>query len=195
MSSLPALLLCLAVTAADKDAKPAPQPARVTVTAELACLHCTFGEGDGCAVCLKLDAKTPVLLAGKIAKQFHEDRLGKKVVVVEGTLSRNKDKRLVLTGDSGRFYTDKDKGKVPAKGEVRVAGKACCGQCDLKVCDECTLAVVNGKLPIILHGKLASGHAEKGDGKTITASGKLFIDKRGLVRLDARKVDLGKKKK
>jgi hypothetical protein len=183
------------VTAADKEAKPAPKPARVVITAELACLHCTFGEGDGCAVCLKLNATTPVLLAGKVAKQFHEDRLGKKVVVVEGALSRNKDKRLVLTGDTGRFYTAKDKGKAPAKGEVRVAGLACCGQCDLKVCDECTLAVSNGKLPIILDGKLASDHVEKSDGKTITASGKLFIDKRGLVRLDAKKVDLSKKKK
>src|SRR5262249_29647140 len=163
----------------------------VVITAELACLHCTFGEGDGCAVCLKLNATTPVLLAGKVAKQFHEDRLDRKVVVVEGTLSRNKDKRLVLTGDTGRFYTVKDKGKrrvhhanpvgfypvkergrAPAKGEVRVAGLACCGQCDLKVCDECTLAVSNGKMPIILDGKLASDHVEKSDAKTITASGK-----------------------
>jgi hypothetical protein len=50
MTVLP-LLLALSV-AADK---PAPPTAKATVTAEVACLHCTFGEGDGCAVCLKLD--------------------------------------------------------------------------------------------------------------------------------------------
>src|SRR5437763_16427319 len=111
MTVLP-LLLALSI-AADK---PVPPAAKTTVTAELACLHCTFGEGDGCAVCLKVDDKTPVLLAGKVARQFEEMRLSKKVVVVEGVLSLDKNKHLVLTGDSGRLYTDKDKGKCPDEG-------------------------------------------------------------------------------
>jgi hypothetical protein len=199
MPSFAVLALSLALTAADQGNKPVKKPsptARVTLTAELACLHCTFGEGDGCAVCLKVDAKTPVLLEGKAAKQFEEDRLSKKVVVVEGTLALNKDKRLVLTAGSGRFYAAKDKGKVPAKGQARVAGTACCGQCDLALCDECTLAVKNGKFPIILDGKLAAQHAEGGkEAKSVTATGTLFVDKRGLVRLNALKVELSKKGK
>src|SRR5262245_59427073 len=104
MTQFAVLLLSLAA-GADDAKKPVP-PARVTLTAELACTHCTFGEGDTCAVCLKIDDKTPVLLAGKTAKQFSDESLTKKVVVIEGVLSVNKDKRLVLTSDEGRFYTD-----------------------------------------------------------------------------------------
>src|SRR5262249_32613521 len=99
MNAFAVLLLGLAASAADKDENPPAPSARATVTAEIACLHCTFGEGDGCAVCLKIDDKTPVLLAGKAAQQFADDRLSKKVLVVEGTLTLNKDKRLVLTSD------------------------------------------------------------------------------------------------
>ncbi len=195
MNTLAVLALSLAVGAADKKEAPKPSkpaPARVTITAELACLHCTFGEGDGCAVCLKVDDKTPVLLAGKAAEQFMKDRLKRKVVVVEGTLSLNKDKRLVLTSAGGHYYTDTDKGKAPARGEARVAGTACCGSCDLAVCDECTVAVVNAGFPLVLNGKLAAQHAE--GRPPIKAVGKLFVDKRGLIRLEARTVDLGKKK-
>jgi hypothetical protein len=186
------LLLVLAAPAdgTTADAKK-PAAARVTVTAELACMHCTFGEGDGCAVCLKIDAKTPVLLAGPAAKRFEDMRLSKKVVVVSGTLTLDKDKRLVLTGD-GRLQTDKDAAKAPPKGQARVEGTPTCGSCNLMVCDECTLAVVNAATPIILDGKLARDHAESY--RAITAVGRLFIDRRGLLRLDATKVDLVKAK-
>src|SRR5437588_3418090 len=113
MTWFAATLLALAAPAADKDAKPAP--AKVTITAELACLHCTFGEGDSCAVCLKIDDKTPVLLTGKAAKEFEPLRLEKKVLVAAGTLTVNKDKRLVLTLDKAHLFTDKDRQTAPAK--------------------------------------------------------------------------------
>jgi hypothetical protein len=186
------LVLLAALPAADQKApaKPAAPAARVTVTAETACLHCTFGEGEHCALCVKLDDKTPVLLEGKAAKPFFAARLDGKVVVAEGTLALSKDKRLVLTCDNVHAWTDKDKGKSPDKGKVRVAGTACCGQCDLGVCDACTLAVGNGTLPVVLDGKLAAGHAEAKDGQTLTAVGKLFRDKRGLLRLQAESVDV-----
>jgi hypothetical protein len=170
----------------------AERTARTTVTAELACLHCTFGEGESCAVCLKVDEKTPVVLAGKVAGQFEKMRLTKKVVVVTGTLKLNKDKRLVLVAEGGRFFTTADKGKAPGKGQARVEGLPICGSCNLMVCDECTLAVVNGQAPIILDGKLARDHAE--GARAITAEGRLFIDRRGLVRLEASKVNLVKGK-
>jgi hypothetical protein len=188
------LLLALAAPADGAGDPPAraARTARVTVTAELACLHCTFGEGDGCAVCLKIDDKTPVLLAGKAAKQLEEMRLSKKVVVVTGTLSLNKDKRLVLASGDAHLFGDADKGKAPAKGQARVEGLPACGSCDLKLCDECTLAVVNGTVPIILDGKLAREHAE--GARAVTALGRLFLDRRGLVRLDASKVNLEKAK-
>jgi hypothetical protein len=180
-----ALTLALAVLAAPAD-KPAP-PAQVVITADLACLHCTFGEGERCAVCLKVDDKTPVLLAGKLAARFEEMRLDRKVVSVEGVLTLDKEKRLVLTGEQGRLVTDADKGKVPDKGQARVAGAALCGSCDLNLCDRCTLAVGNGAFPIILDGKLAADHAEAV--KQLTVVGRLYVDKRGLVRLDASKVE------
>jgi hypothetical protein len=188
------LVLLAALPAADPKAPAAP-PARVTVTAETACLHCTFGEGEHCALCLKLDDKTPVLLDGKAAKPFFASRLDGKVVVAEGTLALSKDKRLVLTCDNVHAWTDKDKGKAPAKGKVRVAGTAVCGQCDLGVCDECTLAVANGSLPVVLDGKLAAGHAEAKDAQALTAVGTLFRDKPGLLRLRADSADLKKKDK
>jgi hypothetical protein len=184
------LVLLAALPAA--DAKPAAPPARVTVTAETACLHCSFGEGEHCALCLKLDDKTPVLLEGKAAKPFFASRLDGKVVVAEGALALSKDKRLVLTCASVHAWADKDKGKAPDKGKVRVAGTACCGHCDLGVCDECTLAVGNGALPVVLDGKLAAGHAEAKDAQTLTAVGKLFRDKRGVLRLQADSADLKK---
>lgn len=190
---VPLLLILAAPAAADEAKKPTPSTAaRVTVTAELACLHCTFGEGDGCAVCLKLDAKTPLLLAGKAAKQFEAMRLSKKAVVARGTLALDKNKRLVLTSDEARLATDKDSAAAPPRGQVRVEGTPVCGSCDLKLCDECTLAVANGAAPIILDGKLARDHAEGAKG--ITVVGRVFVDRRGLLRLDATKVDLVKAK-
>lgn len=194
MMQLIAVVLLLAAPAEDKKPEKAPPAARATITAELACMHCTFGEGERCAVCLKLDDKTPVLLAGKTAKQFEDDRLTKKVVVIEGVLSRTKEGSVVLTSDQGRFFTDKDKGKVPEKGEAWVVGDACCGRCDLGLCEECALAVKNAFAPIVLDGKLAAQHAEEGkEAKTVTATGRLFLDKRGVLRLDAKKVELKKK--
>jgi hypothetical protein len=192
-----AVLLALAAPPADKGAghgqKPAP-PARTTVTAELACLHCTFGEGDHCAVCLKTDDKTPLLLAGKAAKQFEDDRLSGKVLVAEGTLAVTKDKRLVLTSDSAHLYSAKDKEEAPAKGQARVVGNACCGHCDLKACERCTMAVRNADHAIILDGNLADQHAAEGDEvKTVVVVGKLFLDKRGLLRLEAQSVEPEKK--
>src|SRR4051812_21033293 len=128
MTPFAVLLLAVAVPAADAEPKQAkqPAPARVTITAELACLHCTFGEGDDCAVCLKVDAKTPILLSGKAAKQFEDLRMEKKVLVAEGTLTVNKEKRLVLTSDKAHLHTAKDKGKAPAVGEARLEGVSCC---------------------------------------------------------------------
>jgi hypothetical protein len=191
MSWFAPLLLALVAPAGGADGTPV-KTARVTVTAELACLHCTFGEGDGCAVCLKIDDKTPVLLTGKAAKELEKMRLSKKVAVVTGTLTLNKDKRLVLTSDDAHLFGDADKGKAPAKGQALVVGLPACGSCDLKVCDECTLAVVNGPAPIILDGKLARAHAE--GARAITTVGRLFLDRRGLVRLEASKVNLEKAK-
>ncbi len=190
MTQLVCLLLAVTTSADGKETKKPAPPARVVITAELACLHCTFGEGDSCAVCLKLDDKTPVLLAGKAAKEFEEMRLDRKVLVAEGTLSINKDKRLVLTSNSAHLYTDKDKGKVPEKGQARVTGASCCGKCDLELCDQCAVAIKNGTFPIVLDGKLAMQHVKEGkDAKLVTATGKVFIDKRGLLRLEALKLE------
>ena len=94
------LLLALSVAAEKPEPPKAAVAAKVTVTAPLACLHCTFGEGDGCAVCLKLDDKTPLVLAGKAAKELHSLRLSKNVVTLEGTLSLTKEKRMQLTSDT-----------------------------------------------------------------------------------------------
>jgi hypothetical protein len=191
-----ALLLALALPAADaetKDTKKAPTPAaRVTVTAPLACLHCTFGEGDGCAACLKLDDKTPLVLAGKGVGDLEKERFSKKVLVAEGTLSVNKDKRMVLTVDNSHFFDEeKDKGKVPEPGLARVSGATACAHCDLNLAKECTVAIRNGDSAVVLDGKLAKSCAE--DVKTITVVGKLFLDKDGVVRLDAKSIDPTKK--
>jgi hypothetical protein len=61
------------------------------------------------------------------------------------------------------------------------------------VCEECTLAVKNGASPVVLDGKPAARHAEEGKGAhTVTATGTLSRDRRGLLRLDARTVELQK---
>jgi hypothetical protein len=183
----------LPAAAADASKKPAVPPAQVTLTAEVACLHCDYGEGDSCAVCLKLDEKTPVLLAGKVAKLLEKDRFSKKVVAATGTMTV-KNGRMILTSDDAPFITDQNKDKVPGKGAARIVGPACCGSCDLKLCEECTLAIVNAASPIVLNGKLAMQHAEAGEEKVLSAEGRLFIDKRGLLRLDATKTTFSKKK-
>lgn len=190
------LLLALSAAAADKnlpDNKTLP-PARVVVTADLVCLHCEIGEGDSCAACLKLNEETPVLLEGKAAEQFFKLRFDKKVLVVEGILTRNKDKRLVLTSDNAHLFTDQDKDKAPPKGQLRATGKPVCGQCDLGLCDECTLALVNGAFPLILDGPLARQHADEGkESRMAVIVGRPYIDKRGLLRLEAKQVKLEKK--
>ena len=179
MKTLLALAGCvgLALPAADAPAKPAApaKAAKVVVTADLVCMHCDFGEGDACAPALKLDDKTPLLVEGQAAKELFPLRLKKKVVVAEGTL-RLKDKQMVL---------------IAAKGMAVVEGEAICGRCDLAVCDECTLAVKNSAHAIILDGQLAADHAE-GLG-VIKVTGRLFVDPRGLLRIEATKVDKQKK--
>jgi hypothetical protein len=163
-------LVLLTLVAA--DAGKAPPPAKVAVTAQLGCLHCDFGEGDECAVCLKINELTPVMLAGKAGKDLAEDRLSRKVVVIDGVLTLNKDKRLVLTGDRFQLLTGTDAEKAP-KGQARIVGTAC--------------------FPIILDGKLADQHAHAEEQQTLTAEGRLFVDKKGLVRLEATKATLSKK--
>src|SRR5262245_11053466 len=189
-----AVLLLLAPTLADtKDNKTVP-PAQVTVTAELVCMHCDFGEGDGCATALKIDDKTPILLEGKAGKEFYKLRFDKKVLVVTGALSINKDKRLVLTSDSAHVLGDADKGKAPPQGQLRVVGTPVCGRCELALCDECTLAILNAATPIVLDGDLANQHAEEGKSSRLaTAVGRPYIDKRGLLRVNAKEVKLEKK--
>src|SRR5262245_418432 len=125
MRWLAILLLQPLSAAADQDKEKPPPPARVTVNAELACLHCTFGGGEQCAVCLKLDAKTPLVLTGKAVKEFEDARLEKKLLVATGTLARDKDKRLVLATENAALFADvkeKDKDKAPAAGQARVEG-------------------------------------------------------------------------
>jgi len=184
------VLVAVPMTGLRAQDKSAPAKAKVVITAELVCAHCDFGIGDDCAAALRLDKTTPVLLAGKAAKQFEDKRFDEKVVVMEGTLTLNKNKQLVLTADKGAFLSPADK-SAPAKGTARVEGIPVCGSCDLMLCDECTLAVANAATPIILDGKLATQHKAV-DNKSVTVSGQFYVDKRGLIRLTATKVDLRK---
>src|SRR5207247_877698 len=163
-------------------------------------------EGDGCAAALKIDDKTPILLEGKAGKEFFKARFDKKVLVASGSLTINKDKKLVLTSDDAHVLSDADKGKAPLQGQVRVVGTPVCdvadkgkgapsgqvrvvgtpvcGRCELALCDECTLAILNAAAPIILDGDLASQHAEEGKGsRQASVVGKPYIDKRGLLRV------------
>lgn len=202
MSAVALLLLASILPAADdkktdkKEPKKPDPAAKVTITAEIACLHCTFGQGNSCAVCLALDEKTPVLLAGNAAKRFEDDRLSKKVLVAEGVLSMNKDRRLVLTTDDAHFQTDKDAGKSPEKGQVKVVGLSCCGHCDLGLTDDCAVAITNATLPIVLEGKLATEQCDEAKEKrTATSVGRLYLDKKGVLKLDATKLNLEKKEK
>lgn len=196
MTSLATLLLGLAVLGADKDVKEEikkAQPAKVTVTADLVCLHCAFGVGDGCCAALKLDDKTPIRLTGKQADELENERFGKKVYVINGTLTVGKDKVLTLAVDSARVFTDKDKELAPTKGEVRISGTSACGHCDLKITDSCRVALKNADFPILLDGK----EAEKceADGKLYTATGKLSLNKAGVVQLEIRKLESVKESK
>jgi hypothetical protein len=176
MNILAVLLLTLV---AEGDAKKTPAPAKLTITAETACTHCTFGFGDSCGLCLKLDDVTPVILEGKAAEEFFESRLNGTLIVVEGTLTVNKDKRLVLKANKARAYSDKDKGKAPAKGEARIEG--------VVVLAKDAPAIRNGEHPIALAGK----HAE---GKQETVQGILAIDKSGSLRLEPKKTEPNKSK-
>lgn len=177
-----------------KDTKKSSPAARATVTAELACLHCEFGQGDGCAACLKIDDKTPIVLEGKVAKDLLKQRFDKKVFVVQGTLSLDKEKRLVLTSDDAHEYGDKDKGQAPDKGAARISGQACCGHCDLGLCETCTLAVINAAFPIVLDGKLAAQHEiEAKEAKLVTVVGRLLVDNKGVPHLEAKKLEVEKR--
>jgi hypothetical protein len=188
-----AVLALLVVSGPAADVPKTPPPAKVAITAAIACLHCDYGEGDGCAACLKIDDATPVKLAGKVAANLQEERFSKKVVTIEGTLVV-KDGRLLLTADRSRPFDEQNPGDAPAKGTARIAGTACCGSCDLKLCEECTLAVVNGTAPVVLDGKLAAQHAELAEARALVAEGRPFVDKRGVVRLAATKTTFGEKK-
>jgi hypothetical protein len=187
-TSILALFLVAAPLAVQDEKQPAP--ATATITADLGCLKCDLGTSKTCAAALLPDKKTPVVIAGKLAKDFEKYRCDKKVLTATGTLSRGADRQLVLTGDNGEFHTADNK-KAPPKGAARVAGTPICGSCDLQVCDECTLAIANGKAPIILDGKFAKDHAS--DYRSIIATGRLYIDQRGLLRLDAARVEKTKK--
>jgi hypothetical protein len=171
-------LLMLALVADGEGKKPLP-PAKVTITAETACTHCTFGFGDSCAVCLRLDDVTPIILEGKAAEEYFESRLTGTLLVVEGTLTVNKDKRMVLKSDKARPFADKDKGQAPAKGEVRIEG--------VVVLVKEAPAIRNGDHPIGLTGK----HAE---GKQETVLGILSLDKTGSLRLETKKAGSNKGK-
>lgn len=199
MTPLATLLLSLAALGADNDAKDVKQeikkaqPAKVTVTAELACLHCSFGVGDSCCAAMKLDDKTPIRLTGKQADELEKERFGKKTYVISGTLTVGKDKVMTLAVDSARVFGDADKDLAPAKGEVRITGTSACGHCDLKITESCQTALKNGDFPVLLSGK----EAEKceSDGKTYTATGKLSLTKAGVVQLELKKLETVKEKK
>ena len=109
----------------------------------------------------------------------------RNAIVAEGILSHEGGSALKLVADKARVWNaEKDKGLEHDR--FVVEGKAICGKCDLGKADVCTLAVENGKAPIVLEGKLAEEHA---DGKgTIRATGKLRVQKDGLLRLDAEQV-------
>jgi hypothetical protein len=166
-----AYAICLLALVAGFDDKKAPTPAKVTITAETACGHCTFGFGDSCALCLKLDDVTPIILEGKASEEFFDSRLSGTLLIVEGTLSVNKDKRLVLKADKARAFADKDKGKAPNKGEACIEGDV--------VSVKGAPAIRNGDYPIALAGK----HTE---GKPATLTGVLAIDKEGKLRLETK---------
>jgi len=170
--------LCLLALVSGFDDKKAPAPAKLTITAETACGHCTFGFGDSCALCLKLDDVTPIILEGKSTEKFFESRLSGTVLIVEGTLTVNKDKRLVLKAEKARVFADKDKGKAPNKGEARIEGEV--------ISVKGSPAIRNGNYPIALAGK----HTE---GKPASLTGELAIDKDGKLRLGQKKPDSDKR--
>jgi hypothetical protein len=175
------LVLLLALSA--PSAEPAkPAPAKVTITAEVACAHCAFGiesEG-GCAPCLKLDDKTPVILKGKISEPLLKARFDKKVFVVEGTLSVNKEKVLVLDLSAARERTDADKGKAPDAGQARLTGTV--------TPKDGGLTLQNGTTPVTVESKVAPTEE-----KPVTVTGKLGV-KDGKPRLEASSLEPVEKK-
>jgi hypothetical protein len=151
-----------------------PVPAKVTMTAEVVCGHCSFGiesEG-GCFAALKLDDKTPVILKGKASEPLARATFDKKIFVVEGTLSLNKDKRMVLTLTSARERTDADKEKAPAAGTVRINGTV--------ESKDGSLTIQNGEVPLALgDGKFAKPEANtlvEAAGKVVVKDGKVTLD-------------------
>jgi len=174
-----ALLLALTAPAADA---PKPMPAKVTISAELVCAHCSFGiesEG-GCCPCLKLDDKTPVIIKGKGSDDLLKSRFAKKTFVVDGTLSMNKEKLLVLDMTAVRERTDADKGKAPDAGQVKITGTA--GIKDGK------LILQNADVPVTVESKTAPTEE-----KPITVTGKVTV-KDGKVSLEASSLEPAEKK-
>jgi hypothetical protein len=172
IETMQVITILLVALTAQAGAKKAQDTAKITITAETACGHCTFGFGDSCALCLKLDDVTPILLEGKPTEEFFDSRLNSTLIVVEGILSVNKDKRLVLKADKARAYTEKEKGKAPNKGEAHVEGEV--------IAFNAKSAIRNGDHPIVLAVK-------ETEGKSATMTGILAIDKDGKLRLDAKK--------
>lgn len=109
----------------------------------------------------------------------------------EGMLATKGKKRLVLLADSVTPLGEKNKASFPPVGKATVEGKAVCGKKDLKLADAPTLSVLNGALPVVLSGMKARADAA-GKG-VIRATGKLSVDKKYLLRLDAEKLETGLK--
>jgi hypothetical protein len=183
------LLLALTVAAepAADSTKPLPPQAKVTVTASITCSHCEFNIGDSCGACLKLDEKTPVLLEGKLVEALNKERFSEKVFVAQGTLSVNKDRHLVLNVESAHALGDADKDKAPPAGAVRVEGSPACAHCDLHIGTSCNLAIKNAAHPI-----LVEKGGDDSDGKVAIVVGRPYVDKDGLLHVEARQVKLEK---
>jgi hypothetical protein len=196
--ALPLVVLLAGVATAEEKKEKAPAPARVAVRATVAqFVVAQFGEDfdiqaavnvDGLGR-LSIDLGRTSQAAKEAREQVDQARKTGAGIVAEGKLRLEGD-RLVLTADKFRA-ADAEKDRALPLGGVIVEGQAICGMCDLMKCSECTLAVTNGAAPVILDGKLAKRHAE-GLG-VIVATGKLRLQKDGLIRLDADKVEEKKK--
>jgi hypothetical protein len=204
--ALPLAVLLAGVAPADEKKEKPPAPARISVRGEVVQFQIVqVAQGEGAQVrmvntaeaTLKVEGlgtlRVNTLKTGLSVKEATEKVLegvkGKDGLVAEGTL-RLDGKQLVLDADKVRAG-DAQKDRALPLGGVVVEGQAVCGKCDLMKCDDCTLAVQNGAAPVVLDGKLAMRHAE-GLG-VIVATGKLRLQKDGLIRLDADKVEEKKK--
>jgi hypothetical protein len=175
--------LALAAPATAVEPEKAPKSAKAVVTAEVAPAKTPKGQTEAARLVLRINDKTEVLLDLSKVKDTPAVRQPGGVVTVTGVLTLD-GKQAVLTAESVKVFDGKD--KAPAKGVTYLEGDAICGKCDLAKCDVCTLAVKNAAAPVILDGDLAQDHA---DGKgPIGVWGRLFVDDRGLLRIEATKV-------